>query len=189
MRPLKTQLTFGDLPVNQSKQMSLKVWNSAVSTASNLRLSLPTNIPAGFKATLDKDKLTPGEFATLTVTFEALESKSYNPTFDLGLIGGQSNKLSISLSGKGVKPAIEIVGNNKLISNGITTTDTGIGTKFELSAGNTTKTNTFKIKNSGEAPLKLNGSPRVKITGIYANLFEVEKPASSKHCPWTRGDF
>ncbi len=88
------------------------------------------------------------------------------------------------VTGRGVAPEMEVLGNSTIISDGDNSPDTGDNTDFGTIAVGSDYTITYTIRNAAgtttsDGDLKLTGTPKVVISGTHASDFTVTVQPSS----------
>ena len=90
----------------------------------------------------------------------------------------------------GPGPELDVRGNGKLIVSGDGSPSLLDGTEFgNLSVAGGTQERTFTLQNVGDAPLELNGNPKVTFTGAHASDFTVTVQPISPIAPGSSTTF
>ena len=73
---------------------TVKIWSTSPPFVNTqIALSLPTNLPEGFTATISETPIPPNQAITLTVTFKPTSEKAYNDKLLINLIGANKENL------------------------------------------------------------------------------------------------
>lgn len=115
-----------------------------------------------------------GSTTSFTVAFRAQTQGRKFTTLRLVSEDGDESTLNYVLTGEGMAPDIEVLGNGSLITNGDTTPATFDNTDFGSAEITATKQAIFSIANTGKLDLTLTGTPRVAISGLEAGDFSVQ---------------
>lgn len=122
-----------------------------------------------------------GDSTTFQITFDPAGLGVRTATVSIANDDLDENPYTFAIQGNAIAPEVRLSGNGLEIASGSTTPALEDHTDFGealLVGGSVIRT--FTIGNIGTAPLNLNGSPRVQLSGIHAAEFSVATlPAAS----------
>jgi hypothetical protein len=119
---------------------------------------------------------------TFTVSFDPRGEGLRTATVSIANNDANENPYDFAIQGTGATaPEIDVQGNGVVITDGDTSPRTTDHTDFGSTAvTGGTVFRTFTIRNTGDGPLNLTGSPRVAVSGAHASNFTVtSQPATS----------
>lgn len=113
-------------------------------------------------------------YTTFSVTFDPSAVGARSATISIANNDTTENPYNFSITGEGVEPEMQIFGGGYHITNNAITTAASNDTYFGyVSVETGTNDNIFTITNTGAGWLRINGSPKVQVSGTHSNDFSV----------------
>jgi hypothetical protein len=125
--------------------------------------------------------ITAGSNVTFVLTFDPSATGNRSATLTIPNSDSDEGLYTVSLTGVGIEPGMQVSGNGNAIADGSTTPSTTNDTDFGSVEVSTQGTRTYTITNNGTELLQLTGG--VTITGSGAANFNVIQPSTSQINP------
>lgn len=166
-------LVFGNVEVKKiSATRKVTISNTGTAPLSGIALSVSGTHAADFKATgLSATTIAPGQSASFNLAFQPSASGARSAVVRVASNDSDENPFDIVVSGTGFLPFPEIVIEQPLRSNLI---DGKANRKFGTVPVGNSKTMTFTIRNTGNAPLS---SLSVSLKGAQSSDYSVNQPS------------
>lgn len=162
---------FGNVSSGGSLQRTFTIQNNG---SGALSISSITSSSARFVVSGAPSTVAADSSATFNVTFSPNALGSQNGTITINNSDSDEAVYDFSVTGTGVVPEIDLLGNGVSIANNDSTPSTADFTDFGSAyAGGGFVTRTFTIANTGAGILNLSGSPKVAVSGANAADFTV----------------
>lgn len=124
-----------------------------------------------------------GSNATFVVTFTPSATGNRSATLTIPNSDADEGIYTVSLTGIGIQPGMQVSGNGNAIADGSSTASTANHTDFGSVEVSTQSTRTYTITNTGSETLQLTGGTRVVLSGSGASNFNVIQPVANQINP------